>query len=220
MRESPNARLDSAEALAGIIPVSRETQQALEAYAATLRRWSGAINLVARSTLDALWQRHMLDSLQLLPLIQAEAIPEGPAETGQAPAILDLGSGAGFPGLVLAIAGAGRVDLVESDRKKAGFLREVARQTAAPATVHNRRIEDLPPRSADFVTARALAPAAQLLSWAAPHLAAHTLCLFHKGREAQGELTRLPREVQDRCELLPSLTDPEARILRIRGPWT
>ncbi len=166
----------------------------------------------------------MLDSLQLLPLIRGEgqATDPEPSARGEAerrPVILDLGSGAGFPGLVLAIAGAGQVHLVESDRKKASFLREVVRRTGAPAMIHNCRIEVLPPLAADVVTARALAPAAQLLSWAAPHLLAHAVCLFHKGRDAQGELTRLPREVQDRCELLASRTEPEARILRIRGPW-
>lgn len=198
--------------LAALVPVSRETLDRLELYAATLRRWAPAINLVARGTLDDLWRRHFLDSLQLLPLIaQTFATP---------PRILDLGSGAGFPGLVLAIAGAGSVHLVEADRKKATFLREVARQTEVTVTLHNCRIEALEPQHADLVTARALAPAERLLDWAAPHLRREGVCLFHKGREAQAELTRLPRAVQDRSELLPSLSDPEARILRIRGPWT
>ncbi|SMF09090.1 16S rRNA m(7)G-527 methyltransferase [Tistlia consotensis] len=206
--------MTSAE-LAERIPVSRETRERLEIYAASLQRWAPAINLVARSSLVDLWRRHFLDSLQLLPLIRA-AFPR----TGGVPRIVDLGSGAGFPGLVLAIAGAGEVHLVEADRKKATFLREVARQTGAAVTLHNERIETLPPLAADVVTARALASAEQLLAWAGPQLSTHAICLFHKGRGAQAELTRLPLAVQDRSELLPSLSDPEARILRIRGPWT
>ncbi|MEX0759204.1 MAG: 16S rRNA (guanine(527)-N(7))-methyltransferase RsmG [Tistlia sp.] len=200
------------EDLADRIPVSRETQTKLELYEATLRRWNPAINLVARSSLEDPWRRHFLDSLQLLPLIAAEG--------GSLPRILDLGSGAGFPGLVLAVAGAGELHLVESDRKKIAFLREVARATQTPVTLHNERIEELPPQRADFITARALASAERLLAWSAPHRQAGTVCLFHKGRGAQAELTRLPSSVQDRSELLPSLSDPEARILRIRGPWT
>lgn len=198
--------------MARALPVSRETLRRLETYAALLQRWAPAINLVSRATLPDLWRRHFLDSLQLLPLIAEER--------RATPRILDLGSGAGFPGLVLAIAGAGPVRLVEADRKKASFLREVARATGTEVEIHNLRIESLPPQAAEIVTARALAPAAKLLDWARPHLTAHAVCLFHKGRDAQAELTRLPRAVQDRAELLPSLTDPEARILRIRGPWT
>jgi 16S rRNA (guanine527-N7)-methyltransferase len=198
--------------LAALVPVSRETLERLEVYAGTLRRWAPAINLVARGTLDDLWRRHLLDSLQLLPLIEEQHLG------GRK--ILDLGSGAGFPGLVLAIAGAGEVHLVESDRKKTTFLREVARQTGAEVTIHMARIEDLEPQAADFLTARALAPADRLCAASARHRTTHTICLFHKGRDAPAELTRLPRAVQDRAELLPSLSDPEARILRIRGPWT
>lgn len=202
----------AAAEVAALVPVSRETLKRLEAYAETLRRWAPAINLVARGTLDDLWRRHMLDSLQLLPLIEEQGFGK--------PKILDLGSGAGFPGLVLAIAGAGDVHLVESDRKKTTFLREVARRTGAPVTIHTARVEDLEPQAADFLTARALAPADRLCDLSSRHRRTHTICLFHKGRDVQAELTRLPRAVQDRTELLPSLSDPEARILRIRGPWT
>lgn len=199
--------------LAELVLVSRETQERLELYADSLRRWAPAINLVARGSLADMWRRHFLDSLQLLPLIRDEALPD-------APKILDLGSGAGFPGLVLAIAGAGHVHLVEADRKKATFLREVARLTGTAVTIYNERIETLSAQGADVVTARALAPAEKLLSWASPHLSAHAICFFHKGRELERELTRLPHAVQNRLTLLPSLSDPEARILRIRGPWT
>src|SRR5690606_6956103 len=192
------------------IPVSRETLKRLERYAECLLRWAPAINLVARGTLPDLWRRHILDSLQLLPLIRAEAsLPS--------PRILDLGSGAGFPGLVLAFAGAGEVHLVEADRKKATFLREAARASGAEVSIHNSRIERLPNLAPDIVTARALASADQLLAWARPQLPSHAICLFHKGREVEAELTRLPAEVQSRCELLPSISDPEGRILRIRG---
>src|SRR5690606_34129867 len=145
------------------VPVSRETGDRLAIYADCLQRWAPAINLIARSTLPDLWRRHFLDSLQLLPLIRAEA--------GANPRIVDLGSGAGFPGMVLAIAGAGEVHLVEADAKKATFLREVARRTGASVTLHNCRIEALAPLAAEVATARALAPAERLLSWAQPHLA-------------------------------------------------
>jgi 16S rRNA (guanine527-N7)-methyltransferase len=145
--------------------VSRETLDRLESYAALLTKWSGAINLVGRETLRDAWRRHFLDSAQVV-----DHLPPAPA--GRARHILDLGSGAGFPGLVLAILGAGEVTLVESDAKKAAFLREAARIAGAPAVVICARIESLSPSdlSPDAVTARALAPLPKLLDLAAPFL--------------------------------------------------
>jgi 16S rRNA (guanine527-N7)-methyltransferase len=127
--------------------VSRETLARLEAYAALLLAWNRRVNLVGRGTEEDLWRRHMLDSAQLHPLIPAGART-----------LVDLGSGAGFPGLVLAILGGPHVHLVESDQRKAVFLREAARVTGAAAMVHAIRIEAAPPLAADIVTARALAP--------------------------------------------------------------
>src|SRR5260221_2069883 len=149
----PEARFDAAafEAATG---VSRETCERLERYVATLLRWQPTINLVSRGTLDDLWRRHLLDSAQLLP-----HMPDcGP--------IVDLGSGAGFPGLVLAILGAPDVHLVESDSRKAAFLREAARAAGAAVTVHNAPIETVSVPAA-AITARALAPLTPLLPYCA-----------------------------------------------------
>lgn len=172
------------EDLLRLLPnVSRETIALLSVYADLLKKWSGVKNLVARSTLDDVWTRHFADSLQLL------AYAKG-AKTWA-----DLGSGAGFPGLVLAIAltsehGA-EVHLIESDNRKCAFLREVARETGAPAIVHHGRIEDEAGRlqGIEIVTARALAPMGKLLDMAAPLLESGARGLFQKGRDIDRELT-------------------------------
>src|SRR5579862_1487338 len=158
--------------------VSRETLAKLETYAAQLARWQKAINLVSKSTLDSVWQRHLLDSAQLL-----RHLPETPGP------LVDLGSGAGFPGLVLAIAGVPDVHLVEADARKAAFLAETARLTGTKITLHTRRIADIAPFPAAVVTARALAPLTELLGLARPFFAAGTIGLFHKGRDWRRELT-------------------------------
>ena len=184
----------------------------LETYAALLNRWTGAINLVSRGSLDDLWRRHMLDSAQLLPLLP-------PAPAGRQRVIVDLGSGAGFPGLVLALLGAGDLHLIESDRRKAEFLREAARQAGCSVRIHNLRIEDLPPLAADVITARACAPLAELLSYACefpghgPGLG--PCCLFHKGRRVDEELTEARKRWNMTVERFPSCTDPSGTILRI-----
>jgi 16S rRNA (guanine527-N7)-methyltransferase len=185
--------------------VSRETLARLETYAALLVRWQARINLVGPDTLPDLWTRHILDSAQVWPLIPPEARR-----------VADLGSGAGFPGLVLAILGAPDVHLVESDARKCAFLREAARLTETKVTVLNRRIEQVAPLSADVVTARALAPLSLLLDWAAPHLAAGGQCLFLKGRGADDELTATAKEWKIAHRRIPSLTDPEGVLLQLR----
>ncbi|MFV3076679.1 16S rRNA (guanine(527)-N(7))-methyltransferase RsmG [Niveispirillum fermenti] len=186
--------------------VSRETLERLEVYAAHLRKWNPAINLVSKTTLDDLWTRHLADSAQVFALL--------PAGTQ---VLVDLGSGAGFPGLVLAIMGVPAVHLVESDVRKAAFLREVARVTAAPATVHPVRIEvaDTPP--ADVVSARALAELDLLLPWAHGLLKPGGACLFPKGRTAEDELTAVANSWNMQVERFPSQTDPAGTILRITG---
>lgn len=186
--------------------VSRETRERLEAYAALLRRWQVRINLVARSTLDDLWHRHMLDSAQLFPLL-----PEGTQ------VLVDLGSGAGFPGLVLAILDVPEVHLIESDSRKAAFLGEVSRETAVPVIVHAERIERVPPFPADVVTARALAPLPVLLPLAARFAGPHTVGLFPKGQHVGKELTEATKNRKLRLDAIPSITDPSATILRIGG---
>lgn len=184
--------------------VSRETRERLEIYTDLLTRWQVRINLVSPRDLPHLWPRHIEDALQLLPLI-----PPG------TPRAIDLGSGAGLPGLILAIASGIPFDLVESDQRKAAFLREAIRATSAPARIHALRIEaaELPP--APLITARALAPLAILLSWASPHLAPGGICLFPKGRSVDRELTEAAPRWHMQLNRIPSRTDPSATILRI-----
>jgi 16S rRNA (guanine(527)-N(7))-methyltransferase RsmG len=185
--------------------VSRETEDRLRAFLALLLRWNGRINLVAEDSPDALWQRHILDSLQLLPLL--------PAAPGS---LTDLGSGGGFPGLVLALASGRETHLLESDRRKAAFLSEAARTLALPGvTVHPQRIERASPPPAIAVTARALAPLPLLLPLAAPLLAPGGVLLFPKGRNVEQELTTAAPHWNMRVERFPSRTDPSATILRL-----
>ncbi len=199
------------EAFAAQTGVSRETLAKLEIYAAQLVKWQKAINLVAPNTLPDLWRRHFLDSAQILPLA-AEA---GPGHW------LDLGSGAGFPGLVVAAMGREGVTLIESDSRKAVFLRETARAMNIEVSVRAERIEAVPAadyRPAAVISARALAPLSDLLAWAAPFAGPHTLLLFPKGRQAEDELTLAGKSwTMEKLDSLPSQTDPAARILRIRG---
>ncbi len=162
--------------------VSRETLERLHAYAALLEKWTAAINLVGAPDRGQIWSRHVLDSLRLLPLI-----PDG-ATRG-----IDLGSGAGLPGLVLAIATGIPFALIESDRRKAAFLQEAARITAALVQVHCARIEAVPLPPAPLVTARALAPLDALLALAAPLLAPGGTALFPKGARAGEELEQARR---------------------------
>jgi 16S rRNA (guanine527-N7)-methyltransferase len=184
--------------------VSRETAARLEIYAATLVRWQGAINLVGRGTLAAVWQRHLLDSAQLLRHLPDPAAP-----------LVDLGSGAGFPGLVLAILGVPDVHLVEADARKAAFLAEAARLTGTKITLHQRRIEDVPGFPASVVTARALAPLAALLGLARRFFGPATVGLFHKGRDWRRELTLAEEAWTMDLRCLPSVADPDSIIMRI-----
>ena len=186
--------------------VSRETLARLKRYAEMLEKWNRRINLVGRGTIEDLWRRHMLDSAQLLPLI--------PQDAGS---LVDLGSGAGFPGLVLAICGVKNVHLIEADRKKCAFLREIARETDTPVTIHNKRIEEIESFQADIVTSRALAPLPKLLDMAAPFTKKHSILLFLKGRSADGELTEAAKEWNMRVDQIPSQTDPEGMILRLEA---
>lgn len=181
----------------------------LDRYVALLEKWQGAINLVARSTIAEVWDRHIADSLQLT------------AHLGdQAETLVDLGSGAGFPGLVLAIARpALAVHLVESDQRKAEFLRHVSRETATPVTVWGRRIADVAATGlkADVVTARALAPLDQLIDISEPFCHENTVRLFPKGQSVEAELTRLDPSKTIRIATLPSVTAASAAIVRIEG---
>lgn len=191
--------------VAATLGLSDEVRQRLEIYAETLRKWQSRINLVSGNTLPELWRRHILDSAQL-----HRHLPPGP--------LLDLGSGAGFPGLVLAIldAGSGRaVHLVEVDQRKCAFLREAARLTGASVTIHTSRIERLEAFAAGVITSRALAPLSDLLHFSEKFLSPATHCLFLKGRGSDEELTALGKDWMMRLERIPSLADPSGLILHL-----
>jgi 16S rRNA (guanine527-N7)-methyltransferase len=184
--------------------VSRETLARLETYAALLRKWQKAINLVSRDSLGDLWRRHMLDSAQLLPLL--------PKNTR---ILVDLGSGAGFPGLVLAALGVPEVHLIESDARKCAFLREAARGLGVAVQIRNCRVEEMPAMAADAVTARALAPLPDLLDLAERFLGSHTICLFLKGKGVDEELTRAGERWSMTLARQSSASDPSGTILRL-----
>ena len=188
----------------GTLHVSRETTERLKAYADLLLTWNRRINLIARGDQAQLWQRHIEDSLQLLPNI--------PANT---PRAIDLGSGGGLPGIVLAIASGIPFDLVESDQRKAAFLREAARVSAAPITVHAVRIEEAKVPPAPLVTARALAPLRPLLALAHRFIAPGGVALFLKGAATDQELTDACAEWNMRAQRTPSRTHPAGVILKL-----
>ena len=184
--------------------VSRETLARLDAYAALLTQWNERINLVGSDSLHDVWRRHFLDSAQLLPLVPKDARN-----------LIDLGSGAGFPGLVLAILGVPGVELVEADSRKCAFLREAARLTGAPVAIHNMRVERLSPRPVDVVTARGFAPLDRLLLLAERFIAPRTRCLFLKGERAEEELTGARRAWTMTASLHPSRSDARGVILSL-----
>lgn len=190
--------------------VSRETAARLDAFLDLLRAWQSHTNLVGPATLPQVWTRHIADSLQLLRLAPDEKV------------WVDLGSGAGFPGLVIAIALTGmpgaEVHLVDSIGKKAAFLREAVRLTGAPAIVHAARIEAVAaelPRRIDVVTARALAPLPRLLELAFPLLKRGARGLFLKGQDVESELTEAAKYWKIHVTRIPSATDPRGTILSV-----
>jgi 16S rRNA (guanine527-N7)-methyltransferase len=189
------------------VDVSRETEDRLETLVRTLERWQKAINLVSHGTLVDVWRRHILDSAQLAWLLPTEART-----------LTDLGSGGGFPGLVLAALRPDlSVTLVEADARKGAFLAEAARHMSLqrPPKVLVQRIEVGSPAPADIVTARALAPLRQLLAWAAPYRSDPAICLFHKGKGWQGELTDAQEDWEIDVQPFSSVTDRDAVLLRI-----
>lgn len=176
----------------------------LDRYIDLLRNWSSRLNLVSARDLHLIRERHIADSLQLVPLL-----PPGVVRG------IDLGSGAGFPGLILALATGIPFDLVEADQRKAAFLREAARVTGAPVAVHPQRIEQVALDPANVVTARALAPLPKLLPLVAPKLRAGGVALLPKGVGYARELTAAEREWQMNLAPVPSSTTDGAVILRI-----
>ncbi len=202
---------DRARALE-LTPVSRETLARLDRFVEFLIPWTQKTNLISRSTVPSVWTRHIADSLQLVSLAP------------DAKCWVDLGSGAGFPGLVIACAVAdidgAAVHLVESTGKKAAFLREAASHIQVPAVVHPVRIEDFVKNSRvrpDVVCARALAPLDDLLKLAHPLLNSGARGLFPKGQDVEGELTKASKSWTIDADLVPSKTSPQGRIVVIRG---
>jgi 16S rRNA (guanine527-N7)-methyltransferase len=186
------------------VAVSRETYHQLEIYYDLLLKWQPKINLVGPDTISHAWQRHFLDSLQLLNCM--------PSPAG---VIVDFGSGAGFPGLVLAIAGAGEVHLIESDFRKTTFLKEVARLTGCPVVIHNERIEQCHFGKADVITSRACSSLTELLNHSTHFVSHETTCLFHKGKNYITELEDAKKHWLFDMEVIASVTDTQGVILKI-----
>jgi len=191
---------------ARISGVSRETLDRLSAYVELLSVWNRRINLVGRNTMGDLWRRHILDSAQLYPLL--------PPRTR---VLVDLGSGAGLPGLVLAAMGVAEVHLIESDQRKAAFLREAVRVMEVPAVVHPERIEKIAPIAADAVTARALADLSQLIEFAEKFINSRTLFLFLKSSGVESELAAARARFTMQEELVPSRSDPAGVIVKLNA---
>ena len=192
------------------IGVSRETFRRLERFAELLRNWSSALNLVSRRTLDDIWNRHFLDSAQLLPL----ASRRGPESWA------DLGSGGGFPGMVIAILALEQlpglsVSLIESNARKCAFLENVSRETSTPVRVFNVRAEGMGAAGFDVVSARAVAPLTDLIPLATRILQRRGVCLFLKGRGHAREVAEARKTWDFSLSGFPSLTDGEARILAV-----
>ncbi|ADE39890.1 16S rRNA (guanine(527)-N(7))-methyltransferase RsmG [Candidatus Puniceispirillum marinum] len=192
------------ETVQDMLNVSRETIDKFAIYLALLEKWQKSVNLVARATLDIAWQRHILDSGQL-----ARYLPAG------CKTILDVGSGAGFPGLVLSIMQDATVHMVESDHKKTVFLQTVIRKLDLSAVVHNERIESLPAMVPDVITARAFAPLGKAITLLAPHMRPDTVLLLLKGRNVEEELTEMPDYPIMAAVTYPSLSDPEGMVLQL-----
>lgn len=199
----------SSEVLNGL-NVSRETLDRLEVYVNLVKRWNPKINLVSRNSLNDIWTRHILDSVQVFRC--AEGFQTW----------VDLGSGGGFPGMVCAIMAADEAPdthftFVESDQRKSAFLRTVARECGAKCTVISKRIEDVEPLNADILSARALADLKMLLSFSDRHLGRSGTALLPKGANWKKELNDAREEWKFDCEPITSLTEPQAVILRIKG---
>jgi 16S rRNA (guanine527-N7)-methyltransferase len=195
------------EAIVERFAVSRESLEKLKVYAALLASWQARMNLIGKSTVEDIWTRHIADALQLIRFM-----PETISR------IADLGSGAGIPGLILAIARPLEAHLFESNLKKAAFLREAQRITNIRAIVHAERIEETDPAGLriEAITARALAPLTKLLDLAAPLLEQGATGYFHKGQDVDAELTEATKSWNIVYERHPSMTDSRGTILVVK----
>lgn len=197
------------DALQAVASVSRETAEKLLIYADLVQKWNRSINLVAKGSIEDIWTRHLIDSAQLFGIWD---------KAGQVWA--DLGCGGGFPGLVVAMMAQGArvpltMHLVESDQRKAAFLRTVSRETSTPVNIHAARIAALDPLQADIVSARALAPLTDLLAFAEHHRKPEGQCLFLKGERHGDEIADSLAKWQFEVQKFPSRTQPGAAILKI-----
>ena len=202
---------DDRRAASRLVPVSRETEDRLAIFVELLDRWRQKTNLISNSTFATVWTRHIADSAQLSALAP------------DAKRWVDMGSGAGFPGLVIAIQLAGvpgaLVHCIESDGRKCAFLREAARATGAAAAIHPQRVEAIEPKSlgtVDAVTARAFAPLPLTLELARPWMERGAIAVFPRGESAKDQIAALPEAWAYAIEPLQSVVNPKAAILRIR----
>lgn len=188
--------------------VSRETIIRLDIYRTLLTKWQKKFNLVSNDTMSQLWGRHFEDSLQVLKYI-----------THDPQSIIDLGSGAGFPGMVLAIAllDKAQVTLIESDANKCTFLENVSRETNAPVEIINKRIEEVKNIKGEVITSRALASLTQLLEYSSRLVGRDSIMLFHKGKKTKEEIDEAQKKWNFELEIFPSLTDSTGNILMIKN---
>ena len=202
---------DYTQQLAGFADVSRETVDRLIAFDQLIRKWNPTINLISKASIDDLWSRHIEDSAQLYQHIPLDAVR-----------CVDIGSGGGLPGIVLAAISADlaperRFTLVESDQRKATFLRQAVRTLDLNVEVLSSRTEALAPLGADVLSARALAPLVKLLISAQRHLASGGTCLFPKGETYAKEIADARKQFVFECDAVQSRTDPKGAILKIHG---
>jgi 16S rRNA (guanine527-N7)-methyltransferase len=184
--------------------VSRETFSDLTIYYDLLVKWQERVNLISPDTTHDIWRRHFLDSLQILPHLPETQLP-----------IIDIGSGAGFPGLAICVVLKKEVHLVESDMKKSIFLREVARLTRSPAIVHNCRAESQTIEEAGIILSRACSSLTDLLYIVENFVSRETICLFHKGKNYGMEIEEAKKKWQFDCQIFPSLTESQSAIVKL-----
>ena len=184
--------------------VSRETLSVIKEYVSILLHWQKSINLIGSSTVEEIWRRHVLDSAQLNQYLH---------KPGQ---LFDLGSGAGFPGIIIAIMGHSNVTLIDSSKKKCAFLREASRSLGIEIEVKNVRIEDYKPKKrAKYITSRALAPLDKLLYYSEPLLESGGKCIFHKGANFEIELTQAKKNWNMDVQRHISMSNPHGVVLEI-----
>ena len=187
------------------VDVSRETIEKLEIYANLLLRWQFKINLISTNSLEQAWHRHFLDSAQIFSILPKKAT-----------SAIDVGTGAGFPGLVLSIMGLENVQLVEQNKKKCAFLYEVIRETEATASVHPCKIEKLPIKDYDVVLARAFMALDGLLKVVSPFFGKDTLGIFPKGLKVNQELTAASKNWKMKTAIKQSITSPDGKIVLVK----